>query len=170
MKSSAHAAESAEEMLVKSIRGYDGYQLPDARSATDNHLRDYLTDSLNNINQEITRLEPRLSQYDNHGLLETFHRLVASIAITMQSLKHPIYHNSSFFKQPNLNSDFLAQIYDFDLQMVEKVGIFRDEIEILNQANEACEVEDMLNHLFDLIDGVNQNMSEREFLILADER
>lgn len=169
MRSLAHSTASFENAIIESIEGYEGYQSPNARSVTDNRLRDYVTKSLKQIHQELSPIASRLSQFKNHGLVETFQRLVSSIKMTMQSLNNPMYRKAGFFKKAKLNSDLLAQIQDFDAQIVEKVGIFQDEIEILNQADDECEVEDMLNHLFDLIDGINQNMSEREFLILEDE-
>ena len=169
MRSLAQSTTSFENAIVKSIEGYDGYQSPNARSVTDNRLRDYLTNSLNKIQQELSRLEPKMSQDEHHEFSEAFHRLVSSLKIVIQSMRNPSYSNSSFFRKPKLNPNILTQIYDFDSRLVDQIDIFFDELEALNQSGDESEIEDILNHLFDLIDGANQTLSEREFLILADE-
>jgi hypothetical protein len=169
MKSFAQSTKSFEDALIKSISGYDGYQSPNVRSVTDNRLRDYLTNSLQKIQQELSRLEPKMSQYGNHEYSETFHHLVSSLTIIIQSMRNPSYNNANFFRKSKLNPGILNQIYDFDSHLVDQVDILVDELEALNQSGDESEIGDILNHLFDLIDGVNQTMSEREFLILADE-
>ncbi|HEX9973540.1 MAG TPA: hypothetical protein VGD14_15825 [bacterium] len=169
MKSFAQSTKSFEDALIKSISGYDGYQSPNVRSVTDNRFRDYLTNSLQKIQQELSRLEPKMSRFENHEYSETFHRLVSGLKIIIQSMNNPSYNNANFFRKSKLNPGILNQIYDFDSHLVDQVDILVDELEALNQSGDEAEIGDILKYLFDLIDGVNQTMSEREFLILADE-
>ncbi|MCI0496621.1 hypothetical protein L0Z72_16585 [candidate division KSB1 bacterium] len=169
MRSLAHSTASFENAIIESIEGYDGYQSPTVRSMTDNRLRDYLKNSLQKIQQDLSRLEPKMSQYENHEYSETFQRLISGLKIIIQSMNNPSYNNANFFRRSNLNPGILSQIYDFDSHLVDQVAIFLDELAALNQSGDESEIGDILNHLFDLIDRVNQTMSEREFLILADE-
>ena len=170
MRSLAQSTTSFENAIVKSIEGYDGYQSPNARSVTDRRLRDYLTNSLKNIQQELTRLEPKINQDKHHEISEAFHHLISSLKIIIQSMRNPSYSNSSFFRKVKLSPGVLNQIYDFDSHLVDQVDIFLDELNALNQTGDDSEIEDILKHLFDLIDRLNQTVSEREFLILADEQ
>ncbi len=169
MKSFAQSTKSFDDSLIKSISGYDGYQSPNVRSVTDNLLRDYLTNSLNKIQQELSRRGPKISHEEHHEISEAFQRLVSSLKIVIQSMRNPSYNNSSFFRKSKLSPGILTQIYDFDSRLVDQVDIFLDELEALNRSDNESEIGDILSHLFDLIDGVNQTLSEREFLILADE-
>jgi hypothetical protein len=169
MKSFAQSTKSFDDSLLKSISGYDGYQSPNVRCVTDNRLRDYLTNSLQKIQQDLSQLEPKMNQYENHEYSETFQRLISGLKIIIQSMNNPSYNNANFFRRSNLNPGILTQIYDFDSHLVDQVAIFLDELAALNQSGDESEIGDILNHLFDLIDRVNQTMSEREFLILADE-
>jgi len=168
MGSFTQSTESIEDALIKSISGYDGYQSPDVRMKTDNRIRDYLASSLKKIQQELSRLEPKMKQYKSHGYLETIQHLASILKTIIHSMMNPSYNNSGFFRKLKLNPVVINQLYDFDSHLVDQIDIALDDLEVLNQTDDEAEIGNILNYLFDLVDGVSQAMSEREFLILGE--
>ena len=86
----------------------------------------------------------------------------------IQSLIESSSNENSFFTQSEISHDKISQLYEYDVQLVNQVDILLDEVQELDNINGAYEVDEMLNHFYDLLDGINQTMSEREFLLVGE--
>lgn len=168
MGSFAQSTTSIEDALITSISGYDGYQSPAVRKETDNRIRDYLASLLKKIQQELSRLESKMKLHKSHGYLETIQHLASILKTIIHSMRNPSYNKSGFFQKQKLNPDVVNQLYDFDSRLVDQVDIALDDLEVLSETDDDAEIGNILRHLFDLVDGVSQYMSEREFLILGE--
>ena len=169
MRDSSSAIESVEEELKSSINGYVGYKTPKERNLTDTSLREYLSKQLESINKRLPLLESQLSQRSGQNHKETLHRIGSSIAMMLNPLLQPCYIAQPFFNQPELHSEKLLQLYDYDKQIKEYVELLLDESHQAGDDADATETLDFLNHLYDFVDGINQSLTEREFLIMTDE-
>lgn len=168
MISTAQMTESLENDLINSIGGYSGYKLPADRNKTDKRLREFLSEKLNQIEKDLSQFEHRFYQKNKNASLNPFHRISLSLNILIQSLLENSSNENLFFTQSKINHDKILQLYEFDVQLVNQVDILFDEVKELDNINGEYEIGEMLNHFYDLIDGVNQILSEREFLILSE--
>jgi len=157
---------SAIAELTKTINGYEGYHTPKNRDKTDEKFREFLSSKLDSIAERLSRIEEQFqSSGKNHK--EFLHQAIASLKTIIYSLKNPCYCNHAFFSQPVLSSEKIAQLYDYDFQIKEQIEILDEESSQLILDNNDTELNDMLNHLYDVIDGVNQSLTEREFVIMG---
>lgn len=165
MRSANLMADPAATELAQAIHGYDGYRAIQERRSNDLRLREFLNSKLNLLEEQITQLGFWLRHQANHNSFEIFDRIVLSLKMLAQSLTNPAYNSGSFFRQP-ISSARLNQIVEYDQHLASQIDVLLDETRNIEQTANDEDVEEILNHLYDLIDGVNQIWSEREFLIL----
>jgi len=168
MSSNDQPAESLLHDLASSIAGYHGYHIPEDRSQSDQRLRQFLSDRLQQLEQELSVIEHRHYQKNRTARLDTFPRIALSLKMLIQSLKQPACDVDQFFKRSNISEDIIRQLHEYDVQLKNQVDILADEVTELDRIDGEYEIEDMLNHLYDLIDGANQIFSEREFLLMGE--
>lgn len=168
MRSIAQATEPLKNDLANAIDGYLGYQIPEARSKSDKRLREFLSKKLNQVEKDFSAFEHRYYQKNRDARLDIFSKISLSLRMLIQSLIQPSFEMDQFFKQPNINPDTLAQLYEYDVQLKNQVDILIEEITELESTDGEHGIEDVMNHLYDLIDGANQTLSEREFLMMGE--
>ena len=168
MSSIAQPTEPLQNDLTNSIDGYNGYQIPEARSKSDKRLREFLSKRLQQIEKDFSNFEHRYYQKNKSARLDIFSKISLSLKMLIQSLLQPSLDMDQFFRRSRIHPDTLAQLYEYDIQLKNQVDILIDEVSELESINGECEVEDMMNHLYDLIDGANQTLSEREFLMMGE--
>ncbi len=168
MRNLAQSTKSLANDLIKSITGYDGYEIPKIRNKTDKRLREFLSEKLQQIEKDLSRVEHRLYQNKSNVNMDTFHRIALSLKMLNQSLVDTSCNENYFFTQTKINPDKISQLYEYDFHLVNQVDILVEEVNELDNIDGEYEIEDMLNHLYDLIDGANQTLSEREFLIMSE--
>jgi len=152
--------------LANVISGYLGYQVPETRRMSDKRLREFLTQKLEQIEKDFSAFEHRYYQKNRGARLDIFNRISLSLKMLIQSLVQPSFNADQFFNRSGVHSDMLAQLYDYDIQLKNQIDILIDEINELDSIDGEYEIEEMMNHLYDLIDGANQILSEREFLMM----
>ncbi|MDZ7333293.1 MAG: hypothetical protein ONB31_15065 [candidate division KSB1 bacterium] len=153
------------EPALPGLDVYDGYQVIQERRTTDQRLRKFLNEKLDRLEKQFARFGFQLRQHGSHNSFELFDRIVLSLKMLSQSLIDPAYNSGPFFKK-NVNPAKLHQIVEYDQHLASQIDVLLDEAQHLEQMADDEEIEEVLNHLYDLIDGVNQTWSEREFLIL----
>jgi len=168
MRSIAQPTEPLPNDLTNSIDGYKGYQIPEARSKSDKRLRDYVSKKLQTIEKEFSTFEHRYYQQNKSARLDIFSRISLSLKMLIQSLVQPSFDFDQFFQRPTIHPDTLAQLYEYDIQLKNQVDILIEEVKELESTDGEYGIEDTMNHLYDLIDGANQTMSEREFLMMGE--
>ena len=168
MKNIAQTNESLGNDLLRSISGYVGYQAPDARRKTDRRLREVLSEKLQQIEKDLSQFEHRFYQQNKSADLNPFHRISLSLKMLIQSLIETGTNNNQFFNQSKIDPDKITQLNDYDVQLVNQIDILVDEVKELDSIDGEYEIDEMLNHFYDLIDGINQILSERDFLIMSE--
>lgn len=164
----AQPNESLENDLTQSISGYLGYDIPDTRNKTDSKLKEFLAKKLQQVEKDLSRFEHQVYQQHKAANLNPFHRISLSLKMLIQSLIESSSNDNSRFTQTKLDPDKISQINEHDVQLVSQVDILLDEVQELDNINGEYEIDQVLNHFYDLLDGVNQTMSEREFLLMSE--
>ena len=167
MNQQTQGIELMENNLVGSIRGYNGYQNAKYRKKSDKCLREYVSNKLKQMQKSISNFELKIQKFDNQSHKETLHQVTSSLEIVLNSLLKPSYINTHFFNDNSIKTDKLNQLYEYDISLKNYLEIFSDEVKELESIEDDFELDEFLNHLFDLIDGLNQTLSEREFLIMG---
>jgi len=168
MESVTRNNESLKNDLINSISGYEGYGIQKSRCQSDRRLREFLSEKLLQIEKNLSDFEHHYYQHHKNANLDPFHRISLSLRMLIQSIKEPSSNESQFFSQSKVEQGKVSQLYEYDIQLKNQVDILAEEAKELNDINGEFEVEDMLNHLYDLIDGANQTLSEREFLMMSE--
>jgi hypothetical protein len=163
-----HSEESTQNELSKAIKGYQDYSIPEQRDKTDQNLRNFLKTKLDFINQLLPEIQKRTQQLFGHNVVDAFKRVDSGVKLLLEPLQNPCYSDQPFFKKANLRPENLTQLYDHDFQLKEQVEILEDEFKQLETIKDESELLEILNHLYDLTDGLNQTLTEREFLFMGD--
>ena len=162
------SAESIKAELARAIKGYKNYSAPEDRKKTDQNLRKFLLTKLDSANRKLPEFEKLTQSRTDKAITDVFKRVVSGLSMLVSSLHNPCYVDQAFFAKANLSSDNLSQLYDHDRQLKEQVEIFEDEFKQLDANYDDQELAEFLNHLYDLTDGLNQTLTEREFLFMSD--
>ena len=168
MQKFVESAESNKENIIRSIKEYQGYSSTKERSITDQAFREYLIQKLNLINKELSKIEKLLLRLFDPGNVDPLKQIRSGVKILIGSLEKPCYANQTFFKKENINIEKLAQLYNYDFHLKDQVEILNDELHQFDSNTNDMEFADFLNHLFDLSDGLNQALTEKEFLIMSE--
>ena len=161
------STEQVEENLIKAISGYKGYQSPVHRNKTDKSLRKYLSSQLNDFDKWLLLLEKQIQSRTDQPYEESLKRIRSGLKMIINALQKPCYIDQDSFNKTKFGSEKLAQLYQYDQQLKEQIEILNEESEQAEVENDQ-EIDEMLNYIYDLIDGINQTLTEREFLIMTD--
>lgn len=152
--------------LSQIIPDYSGYEGREDRKKSDSSLRNTLTEKMKHIRDDLEKLS---HQFQNQGKKEftcAIGRLQTQLETVTQNLQVPAYSDITFFERESLPKEGITRILEYDHAMTEQAQILLEEVHALGSPK-ALE-EDLggyFNHLQDLIDGFNQNLMEREFII-----
>ncbi len=168
MRNFDQSAESNRDELARVIKGYQGYSSPKHRIKTDQAFRIFLLQQLNSANKRLPQFEKLIQNLASQGNVDPLKRIRSTVKMLINSLENPCYSDQAFFSKEDISPEKLSQLYIYDLQLKGQVEILEDELEQLDADIEDQEITDILNHLYDLTDGLNQALTEREFLIMGD--
>ncbi len=167
MTSIAQRYETRDHNLARMIQGYEGYESADQSLHTEQRLKSYLADQLRRVEINLSQFEHRCYQQRKLSNLNSFNRISLSLKMLIQSLQEAATNHQAI-PAPALHPSRAMQLEQQDQHLVEQVTILSDEIESLDELDGEFEIDEMLNHLYDLLDGINQTLSEREFLMMND--
>lgn len=156
---------SLDQELIKTIRGYSGYEKTETRERTDQLLREYMASQIEQIGSIFQKLSSRIEKEGNEDIAHSVKRLIKQLKILIQTLNQPSYNNSTFFNLSEVNSGVLSQLYEYESQIKNQVDILTDEVYELENIDESADTNELINHLFDVVDNLNQMIMEREFLL-----
>ncbi len=162
------SAESTKDNLVHAIKGYHNYSTAEDRKKTDQNLRKFLLTKLDSAKEKLPEFEKLIQGKTDKAISDAFKRMVSGLKMLVNSLHNPCYVDQVSFDNVNLRSENISQLYDHDKQLLEQVEIFEDEFKQLDTNEKNQELTEFLNHLYDLTDGLNQILTEREFLFMGD--
>ncbi|MDZ7332072.1 MAG: hypothetical protein ONB31_08865 [candidate division KSB1 bacterium] len=167
MRSIAQNVEPTISDLVQTIQGYEGYRNREKFRQTERRLKNYLAERLRQVETGLSEFEHRCYQQRKTSNLNSFNRISLSLKMLIQTLQEDASDNNAI-ATTGIDEAQAAQLEQQDRQLVEQVNILSDEVQSLDDLNGEFEIEEMLNHLYDLLDGINQTLSEREFLMMSD--
>ncbi len=167
MKSVAKSLNNSVQEIAKTTKGYMGYEEPKKRQKTDRNFREFITSSLISVSERVPNSNGHVQKDFKPSHKKALGQISHSLKTVIESLKKPCYCNQSFFNKPNITSDQLQQLYDYDLDLKGQIGILNEESMQLKNIRDDHEISDALRHIYDIIDGINQILTEREFLIMS---
>lgn len=152
--------------LSEIIPDYTGYECREARKKSDNSFRNALTEKMNHIHAALEKLIHHFKNQGKQDLAQAILNIQVQLATVTQNLQDPAYSDAEFFEQELLPEQSLRKIHDYDQAMTEQAQTLFEEVNELDRMQSSePELCDYFNHLQDLIDGFNQNLIEREFVI-----
>jgi len=159
-------------ILTRTVPGYVGYERPEDRKASDESFRRYLEASLKDTQARLLAYSSQLREKNLTTVANALGKMGKSLASVLHDLQNPIYSDSDFFSLPKAEPDVLEKTYRYDLAVQQQVKQLAEELQGLSEMNAASEESDWaesMARLGDLIDGLNQNLAEREFLLAGGE-
>jgi hypothetical protein len=166
MKNFDQSFELIIEKLSTIIKDYAGYSTPTVLGKTDQNLRNFLKEKLHAIWQQFPEIIKINQSSADSKIKDNYARVISGIELLLNSLENPCHADKTFFKNINEQPDILLQIYNFDQQLVEQTEIMSDELAQLSNGFDQNELGEILYHFYDQTDGINQLLTEREFLFV----
>lgn len=159
-------SRNSTQDLSKIIPNYAGYEFRNIRKKSDSCLRNALTEQMNHTHVALEKSNQHFNDAGKQDLARAISKVQTQLVIVTQNLKDPAYSEAAFFEQEFVPEIGLNKIHDYDRAMTEQVQTLFEEVNELNRMQSSeQEFSDYLNHLQDLIDGFNQKLIEREFII-----
>ena len=151
--------------LSEIIPDYTGYERREARKKSDTSFRNALTEKMNHTHAALEKLNHQFKKQGKQDLAQTISKVQVQLATVTQNLQDPAYSDTEFFER-ELLPEGLRKIHNYDRAMTEQAQTLFEEVNELDRMQSSeQELSDILNHLLDVIDGFNQNLIEREFVI-----
>lgn len=159
-------SRGAPGSLQRAIPGYVGYHEPGTRLKTDQTLRTYLTESLQQAEEQLLQIRNGY-QADQAAQFEAWaERTKQQLATVQENLTQPAEEETQLTSMKSFSTEFLERLYNYDNALIEQVRTLLEELaHQLYLEKTAEDIEDFFRHIEDLIDGLNQNLLEREFLL-----
>ncbi|MDW7680730.1 MAG: hypothetical protein SCK70_09210 [bacterium] len=168
MKTNIKSVDPVIDSLAEKIAGYTGYGSLQHRHQTDSSVRTYLSSKLQLILNRIATIGDQLIKDGGREYHGAFHQIFKSLKTIIDSLHNPCYSNHSFFSTQTISQSLVNQLYHYDSQLIDQIIILEEESTELTAKTDAPEIAEIVNHLYDLIDGINQTLTEREFIIMGE--
>ena len=129
------------------IPGYKGYVIRDEKRNTDKKFRNELASRLNQAEEYLIRYQKELITSNDIATLPIWEQARKSLNTLGTKIKHAPYGESSFFSEKQLKEEELDTIYEFELELTEKVSLIVKTIQedtaepmsagfVLNQIND----------------------------------
>lgn len=129
------------------IPGYKGYVIRDEKRNTDKKFRDELVSRLNQSEEYLIRYQRELVSSNDVTNLTLWEQSRKALNTISTKIKYTTYGESSFFSEKQLKEEELDTIYNFDLELTEKVSLIVKTIQenttepmsagfVLNQIND----------------------------------
>lgn len=130
------------------IPGYKGYVIRDEKRNTDKKFRDELVSRLNHAEEYLILHQKKLISSNDVISLTIWEQAKKALNTTSAKIKHAPYGESSFFSEKQLKEEELDTIYNFDLELTEKVSLIVKTI--LSDIAEPLSAGLVLNQIFDI--------------------
>lgn len=105
--------------LFSKIPGFKGYVERENRRAADKILRDAIADRYEELWKRISSLQTDLISTGGLEFIDDIERAAIKIRQFIDRVRHASYGYSPFFNATKVNEDELANVYKFDLALLE---------------------------------------------------
>ncbi len=152
--------------LRRAIPGYEGYHDPALRVQTDQNLRSYLGQCLQNAAEQLLQIRNGFQSGNSEQFVAWAQRTNRQLTTVQENLAESAGDETQLSTPAHLSNDFLEKLYNYDFALLEQARTLSEELSDRLQFEETAEdIEDFFRHIEDLIDGLNQNLLERDFLL-----
>lgn len=160
------ASRGAPGSLQRAIPGYVGYHDPEVRIVTDQRLRTFLGEYLEKAEKELLQIRNGFQSGETEGISAWAQRTRRQLGTVHENLSESAGDEIQLFSSERLPTDLLEKLYNYDFALLEQARTLSDELaHRLRLEKTAEDIEDFFRHIGDLIDGLNQNLLERDFLL-----
>ncbi|MDZ7345956.1 MAG: hypothetical protein ONA69_04100 [candidate division KSB1 bacterium] len=153
------------QKLTEAVEDYWGYEEPAQRGPSDAAIRRCLIKRLETVRSAL----PETGSMRNHPQAEKL--TVAArrkLHTLVDSLNRPTYLHTSFFNGRRITPRLLNRLYDLECGMLEDVELLHTEVQQLTEALELEQIQEIFLHIDNYIDDPNQQLFEREALIIGE--
>jgi hypothetical protein len=105
------------------IPGYKGYVIRDEKRNTDKKFRNDLASLLSNTEEYLIRYQKELIDSKEINAATNWEKARKSLNTIIPKIKYSTYGESSFFSEKQLKEEELDVIYNFDLELTERVSL-----------------------------------------------
>lgn len=116
------------DKIGKLIPGYKGYVIRDEKRNSDKKFRNELASSLSNSEEYLIRYQKELLDRQDIITITNLEKSRKELNTIITKIKYTSYGESSFFSENQLKEDELNRIYDFDIELAEKVSLISKTI------------------------------------------
>jgi DNA repair ATPase RecN len=163
-----HGALSGLERLATKIPGYRGYKEKESRREADRLLRQHLVAQLDEERRRLTEIQRRMLDSGGLRMLDDVDRVLIKVQKLSDTIRTASYGYAGLFDAIKVKEAQLDALYQFDNEMVEKVGAIREAVKALVAAQDAnTDLRPAIDQVLAAAEEANRHWRERENVITA---
>lgn len=163
-----HGALSGLERLAAKIPGYRGYKEKESRREADRLLRQHLVAQLDEERRRLTEIQRRMLDSGGLRMLDDVDRVLIKVQKLSDTIRSASYGYAGLFDAIKVKEAQLDALYQFDNEMVEKVGAIREAVKALVAAQDAnTDLRPAIDQVLAAAEEANRHWRERENVITA---
>ncbi len=158
------------QALLSSIRdllpGYQGYADQSAAQQTDEQVRSFAGRQMEEIAAQLSAVAATARDNGTSSVADAIERVRARLGVIHEGLLEEAGQEDSF----DLTGEKKQRLYEYDLSILRRLAELRQEVDHVKvEEIDPDEPEDALTVVSDLLDGLSQDIFERDTLIQGDE-
>ena len=158
------------QALVSSIRdllpGYQGYASRSLAVQTDEQIRSFAGQQMEEIAAQLSTVAASARDNGTGSVADAIERVRVRLGVIHDGLLEESAQEDEF----RLTGDKAQRLYEYDLSILRRLAELRQEVgQVRVEEIDPDEPEDALTVVSDLLDGLSQDIFERDTLIQSDE-
>jgi hypothetical protein len=155
------------EKVLDFIPGWKGYKERQMRRSADQLLRKTMADKLADQRRKIDAAQKELINHGRLDLVDDLGSAVTQLQTFADRVRFASYGYAGIFDAVKIKQEQLAQIYEFDAQLIDYVERLEEATGQLRSAIPSGEgVEEAIRTIQDIMSEANSTFDQREHLIL----
>lgn len=134
LKDKIRGKQNLFEKIVRHIPGFGGYLRKEDRRETDKILREHLAVKMEQIRKRLDPITQELTDSGGLASLPQIDRLRKGMEKIISRLRYAVYGYSGFFDIEKVDEKELDRIYQFDVDLVERIGGLEEAVAELQEA------------------------------------
>ncbi|KAA3647973.1 MAG: hypothetical protein DWQ07_03000 [Chloroflexi bacterium] len=153
--------------LASKIPGFDGYIERQTRRNADKLLRESMASSYEELVKRISDIQKDLVSSGEISVLDDLETAVTKLQTFVDKIRNASYGYSGFFDAVKINEDELAQIYHYDLSMLEMQEGISSAIDNIEQSIGSDGLPAAIRHLIGLSRDLVSAYEKRDEVVTA---
>jgi hypothetical protein len=146
--------------ILRRVPGFGGYVEQEARQASDEQTRKFVTDQLHKTKGAIDGYAKALVEAANIDDAAVCNKLRGDVDTMAQHLRSRLPGHSSFFGASRIDEDQLEDIYDSDANLMDQAEELAELAGSLKAANESSA--EVFNRIGEKVESLQQQLAERD--------